>query len=331
MQHRATAALAASALVLGGLAAVTVSTPAGATGGWRSFAGSGFGTIPDGGGGCPSPGVPKDVTFTVSGVPVGQLADVRVRGLEVTHAWVADLTATLIGPDGTHQVLFGRTGALAPANLGDSSNLAGPYTFTDRATPPQGGWWPAASATDGTTALPAGDYFATARGEVGTGGTPVSLTGAFAGMADPNGTWRLRFVDTCAPDAGTVTAATLDLRTSSETCVDEQAEVAFQQSAAGAASTAVGLAQQAATSAATALTVQDSAVASAKKAVKKAKTRRAKARARARLAKALLAQSRAQGPKATADAGVVAATAAQAAAQTGVNRAQGALAACQSE
>jgi subtilisin-like proprotein convertase family protein len=339
MKHRATAALAASALVLGSLAALTVTSPAEATGGWHTFPGAGFGAIADGtSGSCPAPGATRVVTFDVSGLPAAQLAGVRVSGLEVTHTFLGDLTATLEAPSGQQQVLFGRTGAAAPANFGDSSNIAGPYTFTDTATPAGGGWWPVAATLDTNGIVPAGDYFATARGEVGAaGGAPVSLTGAFAGVADPNGTWKLRFVDNCQPDTGSVTAARLDLRVATEVCAVEQAGSAFQQAAVAAATTAVGSAQQAAAAAATSLTTQDAAVAAAQKAVqkakkaKKSKRKKAVARAKAQLAKAVLAQTQARGTKSTADAQVNAATSALTSAQANVTRAQSALTACQQE
>src|SRR5690606_37388242 len=70
--------------------------------------GATLGAIPDGGT-CPTPGAPRDVTFTVSGMS-GAVTNVEV---EVTgnHTWVGDVTATLIAPDNTSHILFSRTEA----------------------------------------------------------------------------------------------------------------------------------------------------------------------------------------------------------------------------
>ncbi|MCC6988107.1 MAG: hypothetical protein IT181_03865, partial [Acidobacteria bacterium] len=44
-------------------------------------------------------GVPRDVTFTVTGFP-GRVAHVRIEA-QVTHPFLADLGAELVAPDGT--------------------------------------------------------------------------------------------------------------------------------------------------------------------------------------------------------------------------------------
>lgn len=331
MSHRTAAALAASALALAGLAAGAVSTPAAATGGWYTFGGENFGAIPDAAGCAPTPGAPRDVIFQVSGMPSGQLADVQISGLTIDHTYAGDLTAILYSPLGPATIVFGRTGAVLPAAQGDATDLEGAYTFTDHATPASGGLWQAAAALGPGDVIPPGDYFATTPGGAPSGGAASSLTGAFSELANPNGTWTLRFTDGCSGDLGTVTAASLRLRTAGGTCAVEQSELSFQQSSSTAASTALSAAQQAAAGAAGALTVRNSAVATAKKAVKKAKTEKAKKRAKARLARAVLAQARAQGTKATADTQVQAASTALASAQAGASRAQDALAACQQE
>ncbi len=332
MRHRTLAATAAAALVLGGLVAVTNAPTAEATGGWRSFGGTGFGAIPDGIGCSPSPGAPLDIIFDVTGVPAGQLADVRIGGLEIAHTYVGDLSATLYAPASVAaQTVFARTGTTTAGGAGDSSDLAGPYTFTDRATPDAGGWWQAAALVLNAETIPAGDFFATTPGGSTAGGAPISLTGPFSGLADANGWWTLRFTDGCNLDTGSVSAATLDLRIASERCALEQSEVSFQEASLTAATTAAGAAQVAATASAAKLVSAKKAVTKAKKAARKAKSAKAKSRAKAKLAKATVAKVRAQGAKTTAGARLTAANAALTAAQTGLARSQSALTACQQE
>lgn len=73
-------------------------------------------------------------TFTVSGVP----AMSTVNSVSLTfaflpnHTWVGDLRATLRSPDmETHTLFYDIGDPASPANSGDSSNLAGPYTMAD--------------------------------------------------------------------------------------------------------------------------------------------------------------------------------------------------------
>lgn len=181
-----------------------------------TFAGSGFGAIPDGPGTptlCGSDGTPRNVTFNVTGLS-GAPTNVEVSmtfGSPV-HTFVGDITAVLIAPNGASQTLFGYTGSTVSSGCGDASDLAGPYTFSDNApSPPSGGWWQAATTAGTTTAIASGTYRTTARG--GAGATnpqpPTNLTAAFAGVSDPNGTWTLRLTDGGGGDTGGITAATL--------------------------------------------------------------------------------------------------------------------------
>jgi subtilisin-like proprotein convertase family protein len=257
------AALAGAAVVSAALVGLEA-PPGEATGGWHTFPGTGLGVIPDAVACAPTPGTPLNVSFNVSGIDLGALADIRVTGLTMTHGFVGDVVARLIAPNGDSQVLFGRTGAVAPAASGDDSNLSGPYTFTDHATPSNGGWWEAAAALSSIGSVPAGDYFATSTGGDPSGGSPVSLTGAFTGVVDPNGTWTLRFTDGCAGAVGSVTAAALEVRAATDTCAREQSDVTAAQAAVTSASGPV-------TAATTAQVQADQAAASARKAVKKAK------------------------------------------------------------
>ena len=316
-------------VVLAAGAIVLDAPPGRATGGWHVFPGTGFGPIPDAVACAPSPGTPLNVTFNVVGVAQGALADVRVTGLTMSHGWAGDVVARLIAPNGASQVLFGRTGAVAPAGGGDDSNLAGPYTFTDHATPSHGGWWEAAGAVDSGTQVPAGDYYATTIGGDPTSGAPVSLTGAFTGVSNPNGTWTLRFTDGCSGSVGSVSAATLEVRAASDICAREHADVTSAQTAVTAATGAVTAATSARAKADERLAAARNAVRKAKKAVRKAthallvshggaaeaKAARALATAKARLARARTRLARAEGTvavtgQALADAQAAAAVAA---------------------
>ena len=189
-------------LVLAGVALI-----AGAT----TFPGSGTGAIPDrGASGCgPPAGPPLDITFNVAGEPASTPTQIGVE-MDVTHSWVGDVTVMLIAPDGTTMApMFGRTKATTDTSCGDSSDLAGTYGFYDL-TPNPTNWWDEATAN---TILTPGNYRAT---EVGGAGqidpAPfVDIDAAFAGVADPNGTWTLRVTDSGGGDTGTVNSATLFL------------------------------------------------------------------------------------------------------------------------
>jgi hypothetical protein len=168
-----------------------------------------LGAIPDGlSGNCasPTPGSPKIVTFAVKGLK-DTITSVKVRLTFGSHPWAADITAVLIAPNSSSQTLFGRTGSLTTSQCGDSSDLAGPYTFSDTATL---SWWPGASAVNGSTTIPAGVYRTSAAGGPSVSSAPsdTSLTSAFA-SANPNGTWFVALNDSIAGDAGSVSAAAL--------------------------------------------------------------------------------------------------------------------------
>lgn len=170
-----------------------------------------LGAIPDRGAtGCGDPAGPaRDVTFSVSGLS-GAPSSVSLS-ITGTHTWIADVTATLIAPNATSFVVFGRTGATTATSCGDSSDLAGPYNFTDSAAGTN--WWAAAATAGSTTAIPTGDYRTTAIGPQPVANTSpaTNLSAAFAGVADPNGTWILRLTDSGGGDTGTITAAALTI------------------------------------------------------------------------------------------------------------------------
>ncbi len=205
------AAVLAFGVALAGL--VATAAPAQATSTWSTYAGTGTGPIADGTMQC-EPGEPTEVTFDVSGMPEGPLRGVRITDLMLTHTWVGDLTATLRAPDGSDVVLFSRTGDLA-GGAGDSSDVSGPYTFSDAPTPND--WWAEAEAQLDAGTIPAGRYRATTPGGAEGGGVVQPITAAFAGVADPNGVWTLTFTDRCISslgEEGTVDSADLQLQPS---------------------------------------------------------------------------------------------------------------------
>lgn len=265
-----------------GLLAATPGPAQAALPGAYSFGGANFGGIPDGTPPCDGVLTPRDVTFEVTGVPIRSRADVRLTGVMITHAYIGDVTATLIAPDATSFVIFGRTGAFSN-NLGDNSNALGPYAFADTDIPSPGGWWSAANLVDSANNIPAGTYRTSTVGGNAGGGQPTNLTAAFAGVANPNGTWILRFVDRCQQDVGSVSAATLEITPVAKDC-------STQETALKNAEGALAAAQAAKTSAAAAAAAAQAALAKAKSAVAKAKVKLTKAK------KALKAAQAAQNP-----------------------------------
>jgi hypothetical protein len=173
---------------------------------------SSLGAIPDrGAGGCGTGGPTLNVTFNVTGL-TGAPTSVSVN-LTGVHTWVGDVQPVLIAPDSTSFPLFSRTGATTATSCGDSSDLGGPYNFTDSASGTN--WWAAAATASASAAIPAGDYRTTAVGPQPVGNTsPVTdLSAAFAGVSNPNGTWTLAVSDFGGGDTGTITAASLTIET----------------------------------------------------------------------------------------------------------------------
>jgi len=188
-----------------------------------------LGGIPDGAAGCaPSPGAPRNVTFTAAGLS-GSVAsvDVSMTFGAPSHTFVGDIVAVLIAPNGASHNIFGRTLATTATAFGDSSDLTGPYVFSDiAAAPPSGGWWQEANIQGAAVAMTPGSYRTTASG--GAGATvpmpPTTMNTAFTGVANANGTWTLRFTDGCAGDTGNVSAAALTLTTSAVVPPDANAD-----------------------------------------------------------------------------------------------------------
>ncbi|HRK50463.1 MAG TPA: VCBS repeat-containing protein [Pyrinomonadaceae bacterium] len=163
-----------------------------------------LGPIPDNT--CTGPG--RSVTFTVSGL-TGAPSNIVVNFTSGSpaHSWVGDVDTVLLAPGGapTHEI-FTFTNP-AGSGFGDDSNLAGPYNFFDAAA---GNWWAAATAATSVQPVAAGDYRTAS-----PTGTNTSMNPVFAGVANPNGTWTLRFNDCAQGDTGGITAANLTIETAS--------------------------------------------------------------------------------------------------------------------
>ena len=164
-----------------------------------------LGAIPDSVGECTgADGAPLFVAVP-TGALVGGLTNVAVS-MTISHTWMGEVTATLISPDGTTHVIFGRTLANAPPGWGIDSDLSGTYTFNDAAA---GNWWTAAT----TSPVAPGSYRTS---EIGG---PSTATGAITAMnpvftgREGNGTWYVRFTDSCRLDTGVVSALSLTLST----------------------------------------------------------------------------------------------------------------------
>ncbi|MBC7909128.1 MAG: VCBS repeat-containing protein [Pyrinomonadaceae bacterium] len=179
-----------------------------------AFPGTNVGAIPDGPAACNAYGANRDVAFAVTGLTAPLSSMNVVITLTPNHTWVGDLDVRLIAPGGAPEhVIFSRTGATTAAAAGDSSDVLGPYTFTDTAPATPTWWQAAASETTGGAPLPSASYRTSSPGEVAGGGANTLMLPVFAGLstAQLNGTWTLRFRDHCSADTGTVSAATLNL------------------------------------------------------------------------------------------------------------------------
>lgn len=176
----------------------------------QTFPGTGTGAIPDGTSPNPTCGAPRDVNFAVTGL-LGAVTSTTIS-FTMTHTYIGDLQVLLIAPDGTSHVIFAYVGRTSlTGSFGDSSNLNGTYTFADINT---GNIWSAAAAGGNTFNIPGGNYRTQESGPfspVNTGPAFTSMFPVFLPVANPNGTWTLRFLDCAAADTGTVSAASLTL------------------------------------------------------------------------------------------------------------------------
>lgn len=161
-----------------------------------------LGAIPDGVGEC-GDGPPLFVAVPVTGV-VGGVTSLSVN-MVLSHTWMGEIVATLIAPDGTAHVLFGRTRADVQPYWGSDNDLnATAVTFNDAAA---GNWWAAAMQNP----VPSGAYRTSAVGGFPGATGPVTAMNPVFANREPNGTWYVRFTDSCRLDIGTVSALNLTL------------------------------------------------------------------------------------------------------------------------
>jgi subtilisin-like proprotein convertase family protein len=169
------------------------------------FAGAG-GSIPDG------DGTGRTISFSVSGV-VGPVTALRIR-VDLSHAQIGDLDATLISPGGTAQLtLIGRAGLRRSSSAGDFANANGSYLFDDAASVNP---WSAIAGLGSSDVLPPGSYRTTTGGHPGLsdqGGCATWLTLAFGGLsgAQVNGAWTLKITDLAFGNIGSVSSALLSI------------------------------------------------------------------------------------------------------------------------
>lgn len=181
-------------------------------------------------------------------IPVSGLTD-EVRGVALNmtfdnpgaggHTWVGDLNTTLTAPGGSpSHLIFQRVGSTTGTGGGDSSDVTGPYTFTDGTT---GDFWMEAGATIGGTVAPGLYRTLACCAPAATGpGIFTDMNPVFQGpaLADPrsgfvkkggseekkpttinppdnvgNGTWTLSISDNAAGDTGRVAALSLTITT----------------------------------------------------------------------------------------------------------------------
>ena len=133
-----------------------------------------LGPIPDSVGEVGTDGPPLLVSIPVSG-GVGGVTTVSVS-MTMTHTWMGEVTATLISPNGTTHVIYGRTLATTPTDWGTANDLNGTYSFRDAAG---GNFWTAAM----TDSVAPGAYrTSTIGGTPGSTGTVTTMnTGFLAG------------------------------------------------------------------------------------------------------------------------------------------------------
>lgn len=280
MTSRTIAAAAAGLMAVGALVAISPSAEAAPT--WRTYVGQGSGMVPDApGGSCGAvTGAPLDVTFNVQGAPRGIVDDIRLEKVGITTNYIGDLKVVLIAPNGVEVSIFGITGRSTSALSTDNSNAAGLYAFND--DPASEDWWPTASGLDNASAMPNWEYRASASGgptvapEVA--GSTVSMAAAVTTVANPNGTWTLRFTDTCSGDQATIAAgARLQLRMAPG-CSDETTAQAEATERVADAEAALAAANAGVTKATKSVDAAKATQAKAAKALVKAKKVLAKAK-----------------------------------------------------
>jgi hypothetical protein len=125
------------------------------------------------------------------------------------HTWAGDLIARLTKVGDGSSFLFNRIGRTSGSTgFGDSSDMVGPYTITNKTN---ADIWAAAFTAGSTAAIPSGSYRATNTSAVTTSAPPIDLCAPFL-AAGSVGTWRLTISDNAGGDTGTLVSASLNLK-----------------------------------------------------------------------------------------------------------------------
>lgn len=194
------------------LAAVSVASLALATSlaSAQTFMLSGAGAIPDA-----TTNQVEGVALNMGSGPVsGTFATIENVGVSFTmdpgHTFAGDLIIRLTydaGSDSTIDAtifIVNRIGRTTPTGFGDSSNMAGLYSFVD------GGAdiWAAAGLVGDTAAIPANTAYAPSD----SNNAPQSFATVFGGLSS-SGTWNLSFTDSANLDTGSVFSASVVIST----------------------------------------------------------------------------------------------------------------------
>jgi subtilisin-like proprotein convertase family protein len=152
----------------------------------------------------------------VGGADAGVLTAVSLTiTFSTPHTQAGDLAITLSNGTDTIDILRrpGSAFNFPSVSPGDSSNLAGPYTFIDSGSDIIA----ALAAINSTTNLASGSYQATTNNYTFNASTtnPVVLLNTVFGGDDRSGTWTLHVTDTNSGNTGTIGSWSLNLTTAS--------------------------------------------------------------------------------------------------------------------
>ncbi len=174
------------AFALTTLAGLAVSATASAGTNIGNFGG---GAIPDAITSHTNPGV---LTLTGTVVGGGNISNLGVS-IDMSHTWAGDLEIDITSPGGSTVTLTHRVGATTSTQFGDSSGLAGSYTFRDGGAD----YWAAAAAAGFGTDVAPGTYQPSEQFDA-----PSALSALNGESA--NGTWTLTVRDWGGGDTGSI-------------------------------------------------------------------------------------------------------------------------------
>lgn len=155
--------------------------------------------------------------FNVSGIN-GIVNHVEISfGFNPAHTWGGDIKAVLRSPNNASHTLVDRVGETVVGGAGDSSDLSGPYTFTDQGND----LWQSAASVGSEAVIPSGFYRTTSGGSadftnmdsVFSGHSLNSGNNGFQGFDGQlaNGTWSLNVSDNGEGDTGSLNFAELTI------------------------------------------------------------------------------------------------------------------------